>query len=141
VPRPRAPRRRKSHRHRPARQIPAVSPPLLPHLPRRFSERNGTPLYRAHLPKDKVTSILEHVTEGGSVLQTAWLVKVYPDTVSRYIRAAGAKAGAANDELVARSPETREIQMDAAWSFVAKKNCDEDEPEDPPKAPCRSRRR
>lgn len=98
----------------------------------RFSERKGTPLYRAHLPEAKVTSILEHVTEGCGVLKTARLLKVHPDTVSRYIRAAGDQARAAHDELVARSPETREIQMDEAWSFVAKKekNCDEDEPDD-----------
>ena len=98
----------------------------------RFSERKGTPLYRAHLPEDKVTSILEHITEGCGVLKTARLVKVHPDTVSRYSRAAGEHARAAHDELVAHSPETREIQMDEAWSFVAKKekNCDEDEPED-----------
>jgi IS1 family transposase len=40
--------------------------------------------------------------------------------------------------LVARSPETREIQMDEAWSFVAKKekNCDEDEPEDRLRGDC-----
>ena len=98
----------------------------------RFSERKGTPLYRAHLPEDKVPSILEHITEGCGVLKTARLVKVHPDTVSRYSRAAGEHARAAHDELVAHSPETREIQMDEAWSFVAKKekNCDEDEPED-----------
>ena len=30
----------------------------------RFSEPKGTPLYRAHLPEDKVTSILEHIHEG-----------------------------------------------------------------------------
>jgi IS1 family transposase len=98
----------------------------------RFSERKGTPLYRAHLPEEKVTSILEHVTEGCGVLKTARLVKVHPDTVSRYIRAAGAQAHAAHEELVAHSPETREVPMDEAWSFVAKKekNCDEDDPED-----------
>jgi IS1 family transposase/transposase-like protein len=98
----------------------------------RFSERKGTPLYRAHLPEDKVASILEHITEGGGVLKTARLVKVHPDTVSRYTRVAGEQAAAAHDELVARSPETREIQMDEAWSFVAKeeKDCDDDEPED-----------
>ena len=98
----------------------------------RFSERKGTPLYRAHLPEDKLTSILEHITEGCGVLKTARLVKVHPDTVSRYSRAAGEHARAAHDELVAHSPETREIQIDEAWSFVAKKekNCDEGEPED-----------
>jgi IS1 family transposase/transposase-like protein len=98
----------------------------------RFSERKGTPLYRAHLPEEKVTSILEHVAEGCGVLKTARLLKVHPDTVSRYMRVAGDQARAAHDELVARSPLTREIQMDEAWSFVAKKekNCDEDEPDD-----------
>jgi IS1 family transposase/transposase-like protein len=98
----------------------------------RFSERKGTPLYRANLPEDKVASILEHITEGCGVLQTARSVKVHPDTVSRYTRAAGEQAAAAHDELVARSPETREIQMDEAWSFVAKKekDCHDDDPED-----------
>src|SRR3981189_462176 len=98
----------------------------------RFSERKGTPLYRAHLPEDRVNSILEHIHEGCGVLKTARLVKVHPDTVSRYSRAAGEHARAAHDELVAHSPETRELQMDEKWSFVAKKekNCDEDDPED-----------
>jgi IS1 family transposase/transposase-like protein len=98
----------------------------------RFSERKGTPLYRAHLREEKVTSILEHVNEGCGVRKTARLVKVHPDTVSRYSRAAGEHARATHDELVADSPETREIQMDEKWSFVAKKekNRDEDDPED-----------
>jgi IS1 family transposase/transposase-like protein len=104
----------------------------------RFSERKGTPLYRAHLPEDKVTSILEHITEGCGVLKTARLVKVHPDTVSRYSRAAGEHARAAHDELVAHSPETRELQMDEKWSFVAKKekNCDEDDPQDQFRGDC-----
>ena len=98
----------------------------------RFSERKGTPLYRAHLPVDKVTSILEHITAGCGVLKTARLVRVHPDTVSRYTRVAGEHARAAHDDLVARSPETREIQMDEAWSYVAKKekDCDEEDPAD-----------
>lgn len=104
----------------------------------RFSERKGTPLYRAHLPEDQVTSILEHITEGCGVLKTARLVKVHPDTVSRYTRVAGEHAHAAHDDLVARSPATREIQMDEEWSFVAKKekNCDEDEPDDQFRGDC-----
>jgi IS1 family transposase len=104
----------------------------------RFSERKGTPLYRAHLPEDKVLSILEHVQEGCGVLKTARLVKVHPDTVSRYSRAAGEHARAAHDDLVAHSPETREIQMDEKWSFVAKKeqNCVEDDPEDQFRGDC-----
>lgn len=98
----------------------------------RFSERQGTPLYRAQRPEDTVAAILEHRTEGCGVLPPARLVPVHPDTVSRSPRAAGAHARAAHDDLVACSPETREIQMDEAWSFVAKKekNCDEDDPAD-----------
>jgi IS1 family transposase/transposase-like protein len=98
----------------------------------RFSERKGTPLYRAHLPEDKVASILEHVNEGCGVRKTARLVKVHPDTVSRYSRAAGDHSRDAHDELVAHSPRTRELQMDEKWSFVAKKekSCDDDDPED-----------
>src|SRR3954470_20112273 len=98
----------------------------------RFSERKGTPLYRAHLPEHKVHSILEHIHEGCGVLKTARLVKVHPDTVSHYSRASGTHARHAHDELVADSPQTRELQMDEKWSFVAKKekNCDEDNPED-----------
>ena len=53
----------------------------------RFSERKGTPLYRAHLPEDKILSILEHIHEGCGVLKTVRLVKVHPDTVSHYSRA------------------------------------------------------
>src|SRR3954453_3426038 len=68
----------------------------------RFSERKGTPLYRAHLPEDKVTSILEHIQEGCGVRKTARLVKVHPDTVSRSGRAA-------HVDLVAHSPETCEL--------------------------------
>ena len=90
------------------------------------------------MPEDKVTSILEHIHEGCGVLKTARLVKVHPDTVSRYGRAAGDHSRAAHDELVAHSPETRELQMDEKWSFVAKKekNCDEDDPEDQFRGDC-----
>ena len=104
----------------------------------RFSERKGIPLYRAHLPEDKILSILEHIHEGCGVLKTARLVKVHPDTVSHYSRASGAHARDAHDELVAHSPQTRELQMDEKWSFVAKKekNCDEDDPEDQFRGDC-----
>ena len=83
------------------------------------------------MPEDKVTSILEHIHQGCGVLKTARLVKVHPETVSRSGRAAGDHCRAAHDELVAHSPETRELEMDENWSFVAKteKNCDQDDPE------------
>jgi len=98
----------------------------------RFSERKGTPLYRAHLPEEQVLSILDHIHEGCGVRKTARLVQVHPDTVSRYSRAAGAQAHDAHAELVAHWPETREVQIDEKWAFVAKKakGCDDEDPED-----------
>ena len=134
----RPPRRRKSHRHRPTRQVPAVSLALLPHLPRPVLRTQGYPAVPRHLPEDKILSILEHIHEGCGVLKTARLVKVHPDTVSHYSRASGAHARDAHDELVAHSPQTRELQMDEKWSFVAKKekNCDEDDPEDQFRGDC-----
>ena len=51
----------------------------------RFSERKGTPLYRDHLPEDKILSILEHIHEAAAP-QDGGLVKVHPDTVSHYSR-------------------------------------------------------
>src|SRR5262249_346390 len=86
----------------------------------RFPERKGTPLSGAPGPEGKVTSILEPITEGWGVLKPARLVKAHPDPVSRSTRAAGAPARAAHDELVARSPETRELPMDEEWSYGAK---------------------
>ena len=90
------------------------------------------------MPEDKVTSILEHIHQGCGVLKTARLVKVHPETVSRSGRAAGDHCRAAHDELVAHSPETRELEMDENWSFVAKteKNCDQDDPEDQFRGDC-----
>ena len=132
MPRLRPPRRRKPHRHRPTRQVPAVSPALLPHLPRPLLRTQGHPAVPRPLARGQGHLDPRTHPEGCGVRKTARLVKVHPDTVSRYSRAAGEHARAAHDELVARSPETRELQMDEKWSFVAKKekNCDEDDPED-----------
>jgi IS1 family transposase/transposase-like protein len=104
----------------------------------RFSERKGTPLYRARLPEEKILSILQHIHEGCGVRKTARLVHVHPDTVSHYGRRAGQHSRAAHDELVAESPATREVQMDEKWSFVAKKekNCDQDDPADQLRGDC-----
>ena len=70
----------------------------------RFSERKGTPLFRSHLPPEKVAAVLEHVAEGCGVRQTGRLVGVHRDTVARYSRMAGRACRAAHDELVALSP-------------------------------------
>ena len=70
----------------------------------RFSEFKGTPLFNSKLPHDKVLSILEHLAEGCGVRQTARLVGVNKDTVTRLARLAGEHARNTHDELVAFSP-------------------------------------
>jgi hypothetical protein len=70
----------------------------------RFSEFKGTPLFNSKLPHDKVLAVLEHLAEGCGVRQTARLVGVNKDTVTRLALLAGQHAEAAHDELVAFSP-------------------------------------
>jgi LacI family transcriptional regulator len=70
----------------------------------RFSERKGTPLFDARLPRDKLLSALAHIADGCGVRQTARLVGVNKDTVTRLALLAGAHAQATHDELVAFSP-------------------------------------
>jgi LacI family transcriptional regulator len=66
----------------------------------RFSERKGPPLFDARLPAGTITAVLGHVAEGIGTRLTG----VHPDTVTRYIRRAGAHAEQLHDELVAFSP-------------------------------------
>ena len=70
----------------------------------RSSEFKGTPFFNSKLPHDKVLVVLEHLAEGCGVRQTARLVGVNKDTVTRLARLAGLHAKATHDELVAFSP-------------------------------------
>ena len=70
----------------------------------RFSEFKGTPLFNSKLPHDKALAALEHLAEGCGVRQTARLVGVNKDTVTRLALLAGQHAKAAHDESVAFSP-------------------------------------
>ncbi|MGH9169134.1 MAG: helix-turn-helix domain-containing protein [Acidimicrobiia bacterium] len=70
----------------------------------RSSERKGTPLFDSRLPPGAAESVLEHVAEGCGVRQTARLVGVNKDTVTRLALLAGGHAKATHDELVAFSP-------------------------------------
>ena len=71
----------------------------------RFSERQGTPLFDARLPRDKVVAVLAHVAEGIGTRKTARLAGVHRDTVTRYLRRAGDHAEQLHEELVAFSPD------------------------------------
>jgi transposase-like protein len=70
----------------------------------RFSERKGTPLYRAKLTEEKALSVLQHLQESCGVRQTARLVGVNKDTVLRLAVVAGRHAKDVHDERVAFSP-------------------------------------
>ena len=70
-----------------------------------FSERKGTALWHSRLPQQKALEVLEHISEGCGVRQTARLTKVAPNTVCRLTRQAGDQAYGIHDELVAFSPE------------------------------------
>lgn len=70
----------------------------------RFSEFKGTPFFNSKLPHDKVLAVLEHLAEGCGVRQTARLVGVNKDTVTRLALLAGIHAKASHDELVDFSP-------------------------------------
>jgi LacI family transcriptional regulator len=70
----------------------------------RFSERKGTPLFGARLPRDKLLSALAHIADGCGVRQTARLVGLGKDTVSRLCLLAGQHARRLHDELAGFSP-------------------------------------
>jgi transposase-like protein len=70
----------------------------------RFSETRGTPLFNSHLDPQKALDVLAHVHEGCGVRQTARLVGVDRETVSRLGRMAGEHSYDAHDELVGFSP-------------------------------------
>jgi transposase-like protein len=73
----------------------------------RFSERKGTPLFDARLPKGKLLAALAHIADGCGARQTARLVGVSKDAVTRLARLAGKHARQLHDELVAFSPSDR----------------------------------
>ena len=70
----------------------------------RFSERKGTPLFDCRLPDEVAHAVFAHLDEGCGVRQTARLVGVNKDTVTRSALLAGQHAKATHDELVAFSP-------------------------------------
>ena len=71
---------------------------------KRFSERKGTPLYRAKLAEDKALSVLQHLQESCGVRQTSRLVGVNKNTVVRLAVVAGQHAKDLHDDRVAFSP-------------------------------------
>ena len=85
-----------------------------------FSERAGTPLFRTHLPEEKLVQIAQHLAEGNGARPTSRLCGVNLNTVLRWSLQAGGHAQALHDELV-RHVRPRLVQADEAWAFVGKK--------------------
>lgn len=71
----------------------------------RFSERKGTPLFRARLPEKEIVSVLAHIREGCGVRKTSRLLGVNKNTVIRYSVLGGEHAKNLHDEFVAFSPQ------------------------------------
>ena len=85
-----------------------------------FSERAGTPFFRAQLPEDQIVAIAEHVVEGNGMRPTARLCGVSLNTVLRIAVRAGEHAQAFHDQQV-RHVRAERVQADEAWAFVGKK--------------------
>ena len=85
-----------------------------------FSERKGTPWYRAHLTQEQGLAVARHLAEGDGVRKTARLVGVEQNTVMRWNRLLGAHGQALHHERV-RHVRVREAQGDEMWAFVGKK--------------------
>lgn len=74
---------------------------------KQFSERKGTVLSESRLTPEKAISLLEHIKEGVGTRATSRLLHLSKDTVTRYIRIAGAHAKIMHDELVSFSPSNK----------------------------------
>ena len=66
----------------------------------RFSERKGSVIFGLRLSDEKLADVLNHLAEGCGVRQTARLVGVHRDTVSRIKKVAGVQAQELYLELV-----------------------------------------
>lgn len=85
-----------------------------------FSERKGTALFGLRLLEQKVLEVFAHLADGCGTRQTARLVGVDKDTVTRLAMRAGSHAVALHDERV-RHLTVPQAQFDEKWSFVGKK--------------------
>jgi transposase-like protein len=72
--------------------------------PRRFSERQGTPLFHCKLPEGKAVAVFQRLQDGWGARQTGRLVGVNKNTVVRLAVLAGQHAQGLHDELAASSP-------------------------------------
>jgi transposase-like protein len=85
-----------------------------------FSERKGTPWYRAQLAETTAVAIAQHLAEGDGIRKTARLLGTHHETVIRWNRKLGEHGKALHEERV-RHVQVKEAQGDEMWAFVGKK--------------------
>ena len=99
----------------------------------RFPERKGTASFRSGLAPELALSVLRHLAEGNGIRQTERPAPASTATPSCGWRAwPGSMPTTPTTKSWPFPPETREVQLDEKWSFVAKKQarCDPGDPAD-----------
>ncbi len=84
-----------------------------------FCDRSNTAFYDLRTNSDKVTLALEMSMGGMSLSRIGKILKVKPDTVSKWISRA-AKHSRNVDETVMKDVSSEKVEMDELWTFVEK---------------------
>lgn len=84
-----------------------------------FCDRSNTAFYDLRTSSDKVVLTLEMSMSGMSLRKIGKILKVNPETVSRWISRA-AEHSHKVDEVVMKDIVTEKIEMDELWTFVEK---------------------
>jgi IS1 family transposase/transposase-like protein len=85
-----------------------------------FAATTNTPMFRSHLPLDKVAEICDLSAKGTNISSIAEKVGSSKAAVIRHIRLAGQHAAAVSESLI-KDLQLTEVQLDEMWSFVLRK--------------------
>jgi transposase-like protein len=86
-----------------------------------YCDRSNTAFYDLRTSSDKVVEALEMSMGGMSLRRIGKVVKVKPETVSKWISRA-AEHSQKVDEVVMKDVSTEKVEMDELWTFVEKKH-------------------
>lgn len=87
---------------------------------KRFSETQGTILFRLKADSEEVFKVLAALAEGNGIRATARIFGIKPDTVLAWLRRAGEHSQEVSAYLV-RELQVAQVQLDELWTFVRKK--------------------
>jgi transposase-like protein len=85
-----------------------------------FCERTGSIFYDLRSPEQKVMSALKLLVKGMPLRGVADVLEVKLDTVRHWLAVAGEHSGRLNERLL-RELQVSQVELDALWSFVKKK--------------------